>query len=47
MGGNLVEYTDTDTDTVAGALDVKSSRNSQKLPVGFRAHGGIANVTGC
>ena len=42
MGGNLVEY----TDTVAGALDIKSSKNNQKLPVGFRAHGGIANATG-
>ena len=50
MGGNVVEY----TDTVAGALDLSeqeadalgSSENIQQLPVGFRAHGGIANATG-
>jgi hypothetical protein len=43
MGGNVVEY----TDTVAGALDIPDqSENLQKLPVAFRAHGGIANATG-
>jgi len=50
MGGNVVEY----TDTVAGALDLSkqeaeaigAAENIQKLPVSFRAHGGIANATG-
>ena len=43
MGGNVVEY----TDTVAGALDIPDqSEDLQQLPVGFRAHGGIANATG-
>ena len=42
MGGNVVEY----TDTIAGALDTNKSKNLQKLPVSFRAHGGIANATG-
>ena len=43
MGGNVVEY----TDTIAGALDIPDlSENLQQLPVGFRAHGGIANATG-
>ncbi len=43
MGGNVVEY----TDTIAGALDVPHlSEDLQKLPVGYRAHGGIANATG-
>ena len=50
MGGNVVEY----TDTVAGALDLSkqeaeaigAAENLQKLPVSFRAHGGIANATG-
>ena len=42
MGGNVVEY----TDTIAGALDVQGAENIQSLPVGFRAHGGIANATG-
>ena len=43
MGGNVVEY----TDTIAGAMDIPHlSENLQQLPVGFRAHGGIANATG-
>ena len=50
MGGNVVEY----TDTVAGALDLSkqeaeaigAAENLQRLPVSFRAHGGIANATG-
>jgi len=43
MGGNVVEY----TDTIAGALDIPHlSEDLQQLPVGFRAHGGIANATG-
>ena len=41
QGGNLVEYTDTDT----AAIQEPDSENTENVPVYFKVHGGIANAT--